>query len=108
MYSEKLQEFRGAVNQSLANATSPRRDEMAVLATVLWYWRVRELLRPILGNSPTPYAIERYLEPEGFGRTHQRSLSPAEVGQVRRRFAPTIKNDGQQGGGHGSRECGDT
>lgn len=69
MYSEKLEEFRGAVNQSLANATSPRRDEMAVLATVLWYWRVRELLRPMLGNSPTPYAIERYLEPEGFGRT---------------------------------------
>ncbi|MFA7656650.1 hypothetical protein [Acidithiobacillus thiooxidans] len=69
MHSEKIEQFRNTINQSLVNVTGPRRDELTVLSTVLWYWRVQELLRPWLGNRATPYAIERHLEPEGFGRT---------------------------------------
>lgn len=76
--------FRMMLRKSLESARGPRRDEFHVLATAIWVEKVRIAL-----NLPTPYAVQRYINPEAFHRNtsgdiyHDNKWSRYAVGQHR-------------------------
>lgn len=57
------EEFRRQLNKSMATAKGPKRDQLTVLATAIWFEEIRRMTR-----CSTYYAIERLFEPEAFGK----------------------------------------
>lgn len=60
-YLVKESNFRAKLRKSLDSATGQRRDELYVLATALWFEKVKQTL-----DLPTPYAVEHYFELDTF------------------------------------------
>ena len=65
--------------KSLASAKGPRRDDVYVISTALWFEKIRSEL-----NLPSPYAVERHLEPHANGTVrHDNNWAKYAIGRRR-------------------------
>ncbi|MDP3819090.1 MAG: hypothetical protein Q8Q57_08860 [Methylotenera sp.] len=62
--NNKSQYFRESLRKNMNEATGPKKTDVDVIRTAIWYEFVRQKL-----SAHTPYEVERILEPDAFGYT---------------------------------------
>ncbi|MDO9149743.1 MAG: hypothetical protein Q7U33_00015 [Methylotenera sp.] len=76
------QRFHGSLRKNMVEATGPKRTEIDVIRTAIWYAQVKQKL-----SANTAYEIERKLEPNAFGfnkyhdEYHTNKWSKYQVGE---------------------------